>query len=270
MNPVTALIAHSLRRIRTMLIVLAVLLSVFQFLLTQIASYLIRRDAFSEIALLMPDFVRSLLGPSSLAFLSFSGIVAFGYFHPMVIAAVVWLVITIASEPAGEVETRFVDLALARELRRGDFIARTIVVLVFASGFVLGLMMLGTWTGLACCVPANAPHASARLIVSLAISLGAVMVCWSGVALAVAAAARRRSVAAGIVGIAALTAFLLDYVGRAWDPARRVSMISPFHYFDPTALVAGQPLSAANIGVLVAIGVVGMIVAAIVFSRRDI
>ena len=46
------------------------------------------------------------------------------------------------AEPAGEVETRFVDLTLARELTRGGVIARTIVVFLVATAFVLGLMTL--------------------------------------------------------------------------------------------------------------------------------
>lgn len=270
MGAVITLVAHSLRRIRTMLIVLAALLAGFEFMLTQVASYLIRRGAFGQLALLMPDFVRSLLGPSSLAFMSFTGIVAFGYFHPMVIAAVVWLSILIATEPAGEVETRFVDLTLARELTRADVIVRTVVVFFVAVGFVLGMMMLGTSVGLACCTPADAPHTPPKLIVSLAFSLGCVMVCWAGIALGVAAAARRRSVAAGAVGILALTAYLLDYIGRVWDPARTISSISPFHYFDPTALVAGQPLSVSNAVVLVGAGIAGAVVGAVVFSKRDI
>ena len=267
---VGALVVHSLVRIRGMLFGLGLLLGGFQFLLTQVGSYLVRHSYFSQLSTLMPDFVRAMMGPQALAFMSFTGIVAFGYFHPMVIAAVVWLSILIATEAAGEVETRFVDLTLARELTRADVILRTVVVFFVAVGFVLGLMMLGTWVGLACCTPADAPHTPPKLIVSLAFSLGCVMVCWAGIALGVAAAARRRSVAAGAVGIVALTAYLLDYIGRVWDPARTISRISPFHYFDPTALVAGQPLSVSNAVVLVGAGIAGAVVGAVVFSKRDI
>jgi len=265
-----ALVEHSLRRFAPMVVGVGLLLGAFEFLLTQVGNYLLRHSYFTQLSALMPDFMRSMMGPSSLAFMSFTGIVAFGYFHPMVIAAVVTITIVIATEPAGEVETRFVDLTLARELYRVDVIARTIVVFAIAMACVCGLMVVGTWTGLKCCVPADAPHVNARLIVSLAVSLGAVMVCWCGVALAAASVVRRRAVASGIVGGAALAAYLLDYLGRAWEPARSISRISPFHYFDPTPLIIGTPLNGANLGILVAIGSVATIAAAIAFANRDI
>jgi ABC-type transport system involved in multi-copper enzyme maturation permease subunit len=264
------LVEHSLHRIRAVLVGLGLLLAGFQFLLTQIAAYLLRTSAFGQLSMLVPDFIRSLAGPSTLAFMSFAGIVGFGYFHPIVIAAVVALMIAIATEPAAEVETRFVDLTLARPLTRTNVITRTLLVLAVAGFTVLGLMMGGTWTGLACCTPVDAPRPSPRLIAALAISLAAIMVCWAGVTLAIAAAARRRAAAGAVAGVCTLAAYLLDYVGRAWEPARAASVLSPFHYFEPMSLVAGQPLSAGDLSVLVGIGTISTAVAYIVFARRDI
>ena len=267
---VLRLVRHSLRRIGAILVGLAVLLAAFQFLLTQVAAYLVRHSAFGQLSALMPDFVRTVAGPSALAFMSFSGIVALGYFHPVVIAAVIGLAITIATEPAAEVETRFVDLTLARGLTRADVVTRTLVTLASAALVVLGMMTGGTFAGLACCTPADVPRPAARLILSLAVSLGSVMACWAGIALATAAAGRRRAVVAGAVGVAALAAYLLDYVGRAWEPARAVSTISPFHYFEPTPLIIGEALRVGDVAVLVGIGAAGAAAAYAIFSRRDI
>jgi beta-exotoxin I transport system permease protein len=264
------LVGHSVRRVRAMVLGLGLLLAGFQFLLTQVAAYLVRRSAFGQLALLIPDFVRSVAGPSALAFMSFSGVVGLGYFHPIVIAAVLALTIVIASEPAAEVETRFVDLTLSRELGRTDLVTRTVLVFAIAAAFVLGVMAAGTWVGLTCCTPADVPRPSARTIASLAVSLGTVMTCWAGVALAAAAFARRRAPVGGVVGVAALGAYLLDYLGRAWDPARRLSALSPFHYFEPTSLVMGEPLRLYNVMVLAGIGIVGTAIAYAAFSRRDI
>jgi ABC-2 type transport system permease protein len=252
------------------LVCLGLLLAGFQFLLTQVAGYLARRSAFGQLSALMPDFVRSLAGPSTLAFLSFRGIVGLGYFHPIVIAALIGLTIAIASEPAAEVETRFVDLTLARPLTRAQLITRTLLVTGIAAGAMLGLMAVGTWIGLACCTASDVARPSPRLIGSLAVNLAAIMVCWSGVTLAVAAAVRRRAVAGAVAGIAAFGTYLLDYLGRAWEPARAASRLSPFHYFEPTALIMGEPLRILNMAVLVGIAVVGIAVSYGVFARRDI
>ncbi|HZR25650.1 MAG TPA: hypothetical protein VFA59_18780 [Vicinamibacterales bacterium] len=270
MRATGGLIAHSLRRFAPMILGVGVLLGAFEFLLTQVAAFLLRHSYFSQLATLMPDFMRALMGPAQLAFMSFGGIVAFGYFHPMVIVAVVTVTVSIATETAAEVEMRFVDLTLARELRRRDVILRTLTVFVVAMTTVLGLMLVGTATGLACCVPADTPHISWRVLLSLALSLATLMVCWCGVALAAATMVRRRAVASGAVGIAALAAYLLDYLGRVWDPARTISRVSPFHYFDPAPLITGTPLDTWDAAVLVTIGAVGAIVGAVVFARRDI
>ena len=269
-NATVVLAAHSLRRIRWLVGGIGVLLAGFQFLLTQVAEYLFRRSAFGQLSALVPDFVRTAAGPSTLAFMSFTGIVAFGYFHPIVLGSLVGLIIAIATEPAAEVETRFVDLTLARRLTRASAVTRTVLVALVAGSVVIGLMMAGTWTGLACCTAGDAPRPSAGLIGSLALSLGSVLVCWGGVALALAAGARRRATAGGTAGALALAAYLLDYLGRAWEPARAISIISPFHYFEPAALVAGQSLSASNLAVLAGIGAIATAVAYVLFARRDI
>ena len=264
------LVGHSLTRIRSALLVLGLLLAAFQFLLTQVAAYLMGQNAFGQLSALMPEFVRTAAGPSALGFMSFTGIVALGYFHPVVITALVGLMITIATEPAGEVETRFVDLALARPLRRVDVITRTLIVLIVSGGLMLGVMIAGTWTGLRCCTPATAERPSFELLLSLAFSLATVMACWAGVALAVGAAARRRAVSGAVAGVLALAAYLLDYLGRAWEPASSVSALSPFHYFEPMTLVMGQAMSVRNTAILLTIALAGTALSYVTFARRDI
>jgi ABC-type transport system involved in multi-copper enzyme maturation permease subunit len=62
----------------------------------------------------------------------------------------------------------------------------------------------------------------------------------------------------------------LDYLGRAWEPARPASVLSPFHYFEPLSLIAGQGLNVRNLTVLIGIGVAATLIAYVVFTRRDI
>jgi ABC-2 type transport system permease protein len=261
---------QSLRRLRTVVVGIGAILAAFQFLLTQVAVFLQRSQAFGMLASLVPDFMRSLAGPGMLAFMSFTGVVSLGYFHPIVLSALVGLAISIATEPAAEVESRFVDLTLARPIARLQVIARTVVVVVVAGAFVLAMMAAGTWTGLACCTPVGTPRPSPAIVRSLAFNLALIAWCWAGIALAIAAAARRRAVASGLSGLAALAAYLLDYLGRVWDPAREASRLSPFHYFEPMSLISGAPLSGRNVATLVAIGLVGAIASAVIFSRRDL
>jgi len=96
------------------------------------------------------------------------------------------------------------------------------------------------------------------------------MLCWGGVAMAIGAAARRRSVAGAIAGLLALTTFLLDYVARAWQPAESIAWLSPFRYFSPFELLIGKSLPTKNVLVLVGIAFVSFAMAYVFFSRRDI
>ena len=98
---------------------------------------------------------------------------------------------------------------------------------------MLGLMILGTWIGLSCCTPADAERPSFDVIVSLAILLLSIMACWAGVALVLAAAARRRAV-------------------------------------EPMTLIMGQPLSSRNLSVLFGIALAGSAASYVIFMKRDI
>jgi beta-exotoxin I transport system permease protein len=264
------LAGHSLRRVRAALIVLAILLAAFQFLLTQVAAYLMRRDGFSQLADFVPDFIRTAVGPEALAFMSFGGVVSLGYFHPIVITALVGLTIAIATEATGEIETRFVDLTLARPLAREALVIRTLIVLAVAGVLMLVAMLAGTWTGLSCCVPTDAERPPFGVFARLAISLATVITCWGGITLIIGSASRRRAVAASVAGVLALTAYLLDYLGRAWQPAATVSKLSPFHYFEPMVVITTQSLSATDALILMTVGVAGVLASYIAISRRDI
>src|SRR5574341_472129 len=119
----------------------------------QVAVFLMRSQAFDVLSSLMPEFMRAVAGPSMVTFMSFTGVVSLGYFHPIVLAALLGFAIAIATEPALEAEARFVDLTLARPIARAELVTRTVIVLVVSGAVVLGLMIAGTWIGLACCTP---------------------------------------------------------------------------------------------------------------------
>jgi hypothetical protein len=265
-----ALATHSFRRIRPFVVGTAIVLGGFQFLLTQVAAYLFRTGGFSLMPSLVPDFVRQMAGPSMLEFMSFEGVVAFGYFHPIVLAAHLGLAIAVAAEPAAEVETRFADLTLARPIARHQTITRTVVVLIAVEALVLVAMAFATGLGVTCCTPPNAPRPSMVTIRSLAVLLGSATLCWGGLALAIASGVRRRATASGAAAVAALATYLLDYLGRIWTPAHYLGKFSPFHYFEPMAVVTGGSLDAGDVGVLLAVGATGTTIAYAIFSRRDL
>jgi len=262
------LLSLSLKRARTLLVATGLLLAAFQVLLVLIASS-IHPSKFEDLAALLPPFVRALLGPAVASVMSFGGIVCLGYFDLAIVAALLALIIALATLPASEVETGFADLILARPLRRHWIITRTIALVLISTLMMVALMMAGTWVGLAMLAPDDAQWPSPMMIGSLALNLGMLMLCWSSVALALAATCRR-SVASATTGLLALAALLLDLTARLWPAAEPFAWLSPFRYFIPFDLVMGSALPVENILVLWAIAMSGFTVAYLLFSQRDI
>lgn len=269
-HPARTLIGHSLRRVRALVGVSAVVLAVFQVLTSLMAATFEESQAFARISALIPDFIRQLMGPSLLGMLSFAGIVCLGYFHFVVVGWLIGVAIALATEPTAEIERGFADLILAHPVPRGAVIGRSVVVVVMSSAVILAMMMAGTWTGLVFLAPPGVAWPRPRLILSLTANLGALMLCWAGVALAVSAATKRRSAAVSTAGILALGFFLFDYVARVWKPATPCAWLSPFHYYNPLALLLSQSFPLRHVLVLAGIGAAGSIAAWIVYSRRDI
>ena len=111
---------------------------------------------------------------------------------------------------------------------------------------------------------------SVGLVGSLAINLGFLMLCWAAIAMAIGCACRRRGSAGAIAGLLALTAYLTDYIGRAWKPAESVAWLSPFRYYTPFELVMGSAVSAKSLYVLGGIAAAAFALAYLLYSRRDI
>lgn len=270
MHGFPTLLRHSLGRLRGLVAAMAVVVALFQVLLVRVAGTLQESSGFGGLAAFVPPFVRQMAGEALFTFMSFPGIVCLGYFHPMIIAALCGMAIAAATEPAAEIETRFLDAILVRPVPRLAIITRSVVVVILLPALVLLAMIAGTAAGLHWLAPPGVQTPGTRLIASLAVNLWALLVCVGGWSLAVAAASRRRSVAGTIAGVATLVLFLVDYLARAWKPADAVAWLSPFHYFRAMELLMGRPLALANIAVLLIAAAVGMALAWLVFAKRDL
>jgi ABC-2 type transport system permease protein len=265
-----ALVFQLLHRVRKSLLATGVLLAGFQVVLILQANSIQASNAFGKIGDLIPSFARDALGPSFIMFLTFKGMVCLGYFHPVVMGALVSVSVTIATIPVMEIETGFIDLVLARPVARHWIVTRSILVALISTVYLLAMMVLGTWFGLSRFAANGAAWPSAGLVGSLIVNLGFLMLCWAAIAMAISCACQRRSSAGAIAGLLALTAYLTDYIGRAWKPAESIAWLSPFRYYTPFELVLGSPLSAKSLYVLGGIAAAAFSMAYLLYSRRDI
>jgi ABC-type transport system involved in multi-copper enzyme maturation permease subunit len=270
MTMLFALIVLLLHRVRKLLLATGVLLAGFQVVLILQANSIQTSNTFAQMGDLIPSFARDIMGPSFVMFLTFKGMVCLGYFHPVVMGALISVSVTLATIPVMEIESGFIDLVLARPVSRHWIVTRSILVALISTVYLLATMAVGTWIGLRIFAAKDAVWPSIGLVGSMAINLGFLMLCWSAIAMAIACACRRRGSAGAIAGLLALTAYLTDYVGRAWKPAESVAWLSPFRYYAPFELVTGSALPAKSLYVLGGITAAGFALAYLFYSRRDI
>ncbi len=270
MSALRALIAHSLRRTRTLLLVGSGILFLLQNMMVLVSRSFDRAGAFSQMASMIPDFIRPMLDPMFLSVLSFEGMVLVGYSHVIVIFFLVTLAILAGTEPLGEIDVKFVDLMMSRPLSRRTVIGRSVAMVILVGTVPVTVLLIGTWFGLAVWVGGSAGWPDSRIVLMLALNLLLEALAWGGIALAVAAFSKRRATAVATTGLLAFSTFLLDYVGRVWDPLDGVARISPFRYFNPFPLIAGQPVPGLHLIVLFAVFAAGALLSFGGYSRRDL
>lgn len=265
-----ALFLHSARRARTLILAVAALLVLFQVLLIIGAESLHKASSFPRIAALVPDVLRQVLGPSLLTMLSFSGIACLGYFHVAVQAVLIGLMIALGTEPAGEAETRFLDLVLAHPVARHWVITRTIALLLACAALLAGAMMLGSRVGLYYLVSGELARATFRPIPKLSLNLAVLIVCWGGIALAMATTVHRRSVAAARTALLAAAFYMVDLIAQVWKPLKPLARYSPFHYYNTLSLITGSGNASSDIIILACLACSSFLLAYIIFQYRDL
>jgi uncharacterized membrane protein YozB (DUF420 family) len=135
----------------------------------------------------------------------------------------------------------------------------------------LTLMMgAGTWIGLLTLAPAGVRWPEPRLVVNLIAHL--TLVAWSFGAAALAASgwARRRAAAWAPVAMTAVAMYLIDFLGLWWTAMPRIGRMTPFHFYQGSAVIEGRANTALDLSVLAAATVAASAIAYWQFNRRDL
>lgn len=264
------LLGRSLARSAPLLTAVSVLMAGFQIALVLLASSYDRTESFDRLALLAPSFLQRSLGTGLHAVASFSGLIALGYFHPLVTIAVVLTAMYVATDPADDVESGMVDLMLSRSVPRHWLVTRSLVHSVLAALFVVALMECSTAAALFVAAPPAARGPTAALLAELGLYLVALASCSGAVALAAAALARRRATAFAAASLAALTLYLVDVLAPFFRLARLLAWASPFHYAHGWAILTETNAACRDLAVLAGIGAVSAAFAYRAFEQRDL
>ena len=264
-----ALLLRSASQARYLMLGALTLLWGFQIIIIAQSAEIERASSFSRMADLLPGFLQRGLGNKALILATFKGMVAFGYFHPVVCILVAGLAMYLATELAHEVESGLVDVELARSMPRHRLLTRSLLLALGALIVAASVMAVGTWMGarlFGAGLDLPAPGVRVRLLGNL-VALG---VCLAGFALLVATLSRRWMTAFTTVMLTTVIAYMIDFLALGWRPMETIAWLSPFHYYPALSIVAGDASTGTDVAVLLGSATVFVATAYWQFQRRDL
>lgn len=265
-----SLLIRSVSQARYLLLGALTLLCGFQILIVAQAAEIQSNNSFGRMADLVPQFLQRNLGSKIMVLATFKGTVAFGYFHPVVCILVSGLAMYFTTEIAHEVESGLVDLELARPMPRHRLLTRSLLLAFALLVIAAGVMSLGTWYGGWLFDASDMGLPTRTLRAQLLVNLLAVSWCLATFALFVATLSRRWMTAYTIVMLVAIVTYMIDFLAIGWRPIRAIAWISPFYYFLPLSIIAGDAPIVRNLIVLGAASSVFIVLAYWQFQRRDL
>jgi len=217
---------------------------------------------------ILPQGVRALIGAEVAQLFSAPGFLAFIFIHPMMLVLYLAFVIAFASGGlAGEIERRTIAVVLVRPVTRPQIVGGVALVLLLGTTLLMAVLWGGTaiWPALYGLGPVN--HTAFAWVAGAGLA-----VLWSlaGVALLASAAASEGGRAAGAGVGFALVSYLGNYLANLspeWAWLRPYSM---FSYWDPQEIIRRGGAQWGDLSVPLAVAAVSMLLAVIVFARRDI
>jgi ABC-2 type transport system permease protein len=262
---------------------------------------------FEEVLFRGPGKVsQAVLGGADLRFERPNDFLAVGMLHPVVlILSCVWAIGRAAGAVAGELDRGTMELLLSQPLPRNRLILAHLIVdcvviptlcLSFYAGTQFGLWAVGPFTvdysavkklGLPFPIPTEPKvmDVSAKTELPALANLAALLFALSGMTLALSAYGRSRWKVIGYGVLVGLLMFIANVLGQLWEEAAFVRPLSVFYYYQPQRIMLRDewatdlgavwngysPVGPVPVvGVLLAVGAVGYLLALRIFTRRDL
>jgi ABC-2 type transport system permease protein len=260
-----ALFRHTLRTNSLRLLVISIAMTAWGALMPLI---------YAQFGSQFRDVVNSGLIPKQLTefgggdLFSLPGSIAIGFIHPIALILLsVFAVGFTTSAIAGERQRGTLEVLLARPIpRRVVYFTLLICALIFVAvvmaAFLAGAFISATVNGVGGEI---AVDRLALVWLNGVLLFGAI----AAIGLAASVSFDRLSPALGITIAVVLVSYFLQILGSLWPDAKGLQPYSLFHYLDPKALLTGA-VAAFNFVLLAVVAVVAIVVALVVFPRRDL
>jgi ABC-2 type transport system permease protein len=260
-----ALFRHTLRTNSLRLLVISIAMTAWGALMPLI---------YAQFGSQFRDVVNSGLIPKQLTefgggdLFSLPGSIAIGFIHPIALILLsVFAVGFTTSAIAGERQRGTLEVLLARPIpRRVVYFTLLICALIFVAvvmaAFLAGAFISATVNGVGGEI---AVDRLALVWLNGVLLFGAI----AAIGLAASVSFDRLSPALGITIAVVLVSYFLQILGSLWPDAKGLQPYSLFHYLDPKALLTGA-VAAFNFVLLAVVAVVAIVIALVIFPRRDL
>ena len=189
--------------------------------------------------------------------------------HPVVLALVWTLAISAGTRvPAAEVDRGTIDVLLSLPVSRAGVLAAEVAVAFFCGAFVVALGFCGNLVGGWPLDTETVGTVGQRLWVCA--NLGALYAAVFGVSSLFSALSDRRgrAVAGAVAFVIAI--FVLNFLAAFSKPMHQISFLSVLDYYRPLFVLQNSVVPVCDILVLLAVGSISWIAAAVIFAHRDI
>ena len=258
---------HTLRQVRRPLAVLTLAVGAFCYLVLFASTSFTGQAPNIPFLQSPPRAVTAFLGGSA-DFFHAAGWLAAGMMHPVMLALLTAAALLVsAGSVATEIERGTIDLVLTRPVGRLPFLlakalASVLAVTAAHVGGLVGVLAarqtIGSVRSLAAGPVLRAVFGSWLLFVGIAM-----------VGLLVSACSSLRGRAIGVTVGIVVGWFFANFIALLIDSVSGLRYASPFHYFQPTDLLAGTA-PARDLLILTALAAAALTAAAVAFTRRDL
>ncbi len=259
------LFGHHWRRYRLPLIPMSIGLALFQLLITRMSPAPDEVSWMTRMMARVPPQLLAIAG-SDMGALTPGGFLGIGYGHPFIfLLLIAWAVRVSSGALAGEIGRGTMDLLAARPVPRWQHVVAA--YLAVAAG--VAVLAAAAWAGTAIGLQIRVLGVSPLQIFKIAAMAWLLFVTFGAVGLAIAATQREGGSAMGWLSGVIATSFVLEYLARIWKPMSAFLPFSLFTYYDPQHIVRGG-VNWLDIVKLAGVAVVALVVAVVIFRRRDL
>jgi ABC-2 type transport system permease protein len=262
------LLARNIRHHRVLLIALLFMMALLELIIVWIAGHIESgpgiRELFEQV---LPLGMRQLFG-SQIGLISFAALAGFGFQHPIALAGAIAFIIAVATIPAGEQESGYLDLLMARPVPRSSYFLAVLALLLLGACILPIAPLLGLTVGLG--VLGETVEITWYRYLPAAFGLCCLLLSVAGYTLLLNSLARRRGTAAAQATGLTLFFFWIDLLSQLWKPMASIAWLSPFHYFKPVQSVIANAAPFDQYAVLLGIFAVTSTLAYLLFRRRDL